>query len=81
MKTYFYTVKHDSDLRGYNRTITVYRVKNNQPIFVGYDEKINTAGYKGDYAIACKIVSLTDKHAMDKTGYYLDSKNIKVIGI
>jgi hypothetical protein len=81
MKTYFYTIKHNSALRGYNRTVTVYRVKSNQPSFVGYDEKINTASYKGDYAIACKIISENDKHLMDKTGYTLESKNIKITGI
>ena len=57
MKTFIYKTKHSSDKRGYNREITVYRIKNNQPVFVGYDDEISTASYKGDHAIACKIIN------------------------
>ena len=81
MKTYFLTVEHNSNKRGYNRTVSVYRVKNNQPLFVGYDEEINTASYKGDHAIACQIISKEDGHKMDQHGYNLQSKNIKVLSI
>ncbi|AHK11626.1 hypothetical protein S140_219 [Shewanella sp. phage 1/40] len=81
MKTYIFTVENNSNQRGYNRTVNVYHIKNNKPTFVGYDDKINTASYKGDYAIACKIISENDKHRMNKTGYRLESKNIEVISI
>ena len=81
MKTYIFTQEHNSTKRGYNRTVKVWRVKNNQPIFVGYDDEINTASYKGDRAIASEIVSINDGHKMDKRGYNLESKNIKLIEI
>jgi len=81
MKTYFFTTENHSDRRGYNRTVKVYRVKNNQPIWIGYDDEISTASYKGDYAIACEIINQVDGHKMTKCGYHLESKNIKVLGI
>ncbi len=65
MKTYIFKVQQSSDKRGYNRTVYVYRMKNNQPVFVGYDEEINTASYKGDRAIAAKIISENDKMKME----------------
>lgn len=79
MKTYIYTLDYSSAKRGFNRTVTVWRVKNNQPIYVGFDDEIDTASYKGDYAVACKIISDIDGHKMTKCGYRLASKNIKLI--
>lgn len=81
MKTYLYTIEHDSNLRGYNRTINVYRIKNNQPLYIGCDEKINTASYKGDYAIACKVISEVHGHKMDSKGYELVNKNIRILSL
>jgi hypothetical protein len=81
MKTYIFKVQQSSSARGYNRTVYVYRMKNNQPIFVGYDEEINTASYKGDRAIAAKIISENDKMKMDKGGYNLESKNVQLFEI
>lgn len=81
MKTYIFTVKQTSPKRGYNRTIDVYRVEDNQPLHIGYNDKISTSSYKGDYAIACDIISDFDKLEMTDCGYYLKDKNIKVIEI
>lgn len=81
MKTYLMTVEHSSQKRGYNRTVNVYRIKNNQPIFIGSDDEINTAGYKGDRAIACKIISKADGHKMAADGYALASKSIKIVEV
>ena len=81
MKTYIYTVQNDSAKRGFNRTVTVWRVKNNQPIYVGFDDEIDTASYKGDRAVACKIISDIDGHKMTNCGYGLLSKNITLINI
>ena len=75
------TVEHSSQKRGYNRTVNVYRIKNNQPIFIGSDDEINTAGYKGDRAIACKIISEADGHKMADGGYTLASKSIKIVEV
>ena len=79
MKTYIYTVKNSSSKRGYNREISVYRIKNNQPVYVGTDDEISTAGYKGDYAIACELISKHDKAKMSKDGYSLESEAIKIL--
>jgi hypothetical protein len=81
MKTYIFKVQQSSSARGYNRTVYVYRMKNNQPVFVGYDEEINTASYKGDRAIAAKIISENDKMKMDKGGYNLESRNVQLFEI
>lgn len=83
MKTYFFIAKNSSDKRGYNRTITVYRNINNQPIYVGCDEEIDTAAYKGDYGIAAKIIheKTGAKWLKGREGYELASKNIKIIGL
>ncbi|AGG58304.1 hypothetical protein VPDG_00143 [Vibrio phage henriette 12B8] len=81
MKTYLYTVDKSSFKRGFNRTVCVYRIKNNQPLYIGCDDEINTAAYKGDLAIASNIINRVDGHKMDASGYELVSKSIKVIGI
>ena len=81
MKTYIYKATSSSDQRGYNRTITCYRVINNQPMYIGYNDKINTASYKGDYAIACQLISKVDHCKMEKDGYGLQSKHINVISV
>lgn len=81
MTTYIYTVKNSSPKRGYNRTINVYRLEDNQPLHIGYDDKISTSGYKGDYATACDIISNFDKLEMTDCRYYLKDKGIKVIEI
>ena len=83
MKTYFYTVEKSSNTKGTNRTVNVYRNINNQPIFIGSDDIINTASYKGDRAIACKIIHDVDgaKWLKGREGYELHSKNIRIIGL
>ncbi len=81
MKTFIFKVQQSSGARGYNRTVYVYRMKNNQPIFVGYDEEINTASYKGDRAIASKIISDNEGMKMDQGGYNLQSKNVQLFEI
>jgi hypothetical protein len=45
MKTYFYT-ETESDKRGYNVCITVYRVLRNRPVFIGSTDH-QTAGWYG----------------------------------
>ncbi len=81
MKTFIFKVQQSSAIRGYNRTVYVYRMKNNQPIFVGYDEEINTASYMGDRAIASQIISDSEGMKMDQTGYNLQSKNVQLFEI
>lgn len=80
MKTYIFTQVNTSPKRGYNRTVKVWRIKNNRPAFVGYDDEINTASYRGDRAIANQIISDNDGHKM-RNPYDLLSDKIKVIEI
>lgn len=63
MKTYIYKVEGHSEKRGYNRCITVYRVKQNKPIYLGC-EHVNAASYYGDRATACQILSAADGEPM-----------------
>lgn len=83
MKTYFFKVQNSSDKRGYNRTIYVYRIVNNKPIFLGYDDQISTASYKGDRGIAYKIIheQTGAKWLKGREGYELASKNIQLFEI
>jgi len=81
MKTYIYTVDHSSTERGYNRTIVVYRIKRNQPLIIGTNNRINTASYKGDYAIASAIIAKHDNHQLNHGGYFLKNKSIKLIEV
>ena len=57
MITFIFKVIHKSDKRGYNREVLVYRIKNNEPLFIGCDDEINTASYRGDRAIANWIIA------------------------
>lgn len=83
MKTYFFKTQDSSVKRGYNRTIYVYHIVNNKPIFLGYDEEISTASYKGDRAIASKIIheQTGAKWLKGREGYELASKNIQLFEI
>lgn len=83
MKTFIFKTQNSSDKRGYNRTVYVYRIKNNQPIFIGYDEEINTASYKGDRGIASKIIhdNTGAKWIKGREGYELASKQIQIFEV
>lgn len=78
MKKFISIIETSSPKKGYNRTVTVYRVKNNELNYIGHDDEINTAAYKGDYAIACSIIHDNLGNKLDKGGYKLVSKNIKI---
>jgi len=79
MKTYIYKATNSNPKRGYNRYVTVYRVKNNVPSWIG-DVDINTASYKGDRACASKVIADVDGHSI-KGGYILDSKDIQLFEV
>lgn len=81
MKTYIYKAINSSVERGYNRTIEVYRIKNNKPEYVGYTAKISTASYKGDYAVACDIINTWDKLKLEQGGYKLASKSVQLFEV
>lgn len=78
MKKFIAITKESSNKKGYNLTVTVYQVKNNELVYIGYDDEINTASYMGDYAIACHIIHDKLGHKLSKDKYNLASKNIKI---
>lgn len=78
MKKFIAITKESSDKKGYNRTVTVYQVKNNDLVYIGYDDEINTASYMGDYAIACHIINKVLGHKLSDDKYSLASKNVKI---
>lgn len=81
MKTYIYNAIDSSEKRRFNRTVVVYRVKNNKPVFIGYDDEIHTAAYKGDHAIASKIIHEKTGAKWADNGYTLASKNIQIFSL
>lgn len=76
--TFIYTAVNTKQKRGYNRIVKVWQLIDNKPFFID-SEYINTSGYKGDYATACKIIA--DKLGLELTanGYYLADEKIKII--
>ena len=78
MKKFISIAESASHKKGYNRTVTVYQVKNNELFYIGCDDEINTAAYMGDYAIACHIIHKELGHKLSDDKYSLASKNIKI---
>ena len=63
MKTYFF-VKTKSPVRDHNVRISVYRVKQNQPIPIGCEDH-NTASWCGERGTAVNIIHVIDKIPFD----------------
>lgn len=80
MKTFLFKIEPSSSIRGYNRTVSVYRIMRNQPVFIGYNDKISTASYRGDYAVAFQIIADNTRHKMAGS-YALADKNIRLLEI
>ena len=83
MKKYFVKISHNSDKRGYNRTVSVYtQNKDGSFSFIAENDKINTASYRGDSAEANQILHDNFGYKWAEKGnthYYLLSKNVKLI--
>jgi len=73
MITFIYSVKDGSVARGYNQTVTVWRLKQNKPVYIGYNDKINTAYTKGEKGEAISIITENTNHKSVKNGYDMDS--------
>ena len=73
---YIYLVENSSAERGFNRTVTGYKMVRNKPEYVGKDDRQNSAAWVGAYGVACKIISAKHGHKM-ADGYSLKNKNIK----
>ena len=74
---YIYRLDASSSVRGFNRTVTVYKMVRNKPEYVGKDDRQNSAAWVGAYAVACKIISNEHGHKM-ADGYSLKNKSINV---
>jgi len=81
MRTFIYIATDSSPLRGYNRSIRVYELINNKPEYLGCDEKIRTASYRGDKAVACQIVADAYGVIMAPGGYDFEAPGIDMIDV
>lgn len=77
MKTYIYTVEKDSAKRGFNRTVTVWRIKNNVPHFLAVNDKLQSAAWRNGRCEASALIAEVDGHKFD--GYKLASDEIQLI--
>lgn len=77
---YIYREDLSSPERGFNRTVTVYKMVRNKPELVGVDDRNNSAAWVGAYAVACKIISREHGHKM-ADGYSLANKSINIWSI
>ena len=78
MITYLYK-STDNGARGYNQCITVYRVKNNVPQWLGYNDKISTASSYGERGEAVTLLGELCGHKNNH--YKFDSKNIQLLEV
>ncbi len=75
MKTYIYKAT-EGGARGFNRTISVYRVKNNRPEYLGCNDRIDTASTYGDKGEAVQVICKLCGHKGDS--YNFSSGNINL---
>lgn len=75
MKTYIYKAT-EGGARGFDRTVTVYRVRRNRPEFLGYNDRINTAYTYGDKGEAVQLICKLCGHKGDS--YSFSSLNISL---
>ena len=82
MKRFYIKVIHSSTKRGYDRTIEVYAMNRRGAFsFLCGTDKINTGSYKGDKAVASKLLhdKFGFKWSKNDMHYSLMSKNVKLI--
>jgi hypothetical protein len=69
MNTYIYTATN-SPARGFNVRITVWRIKQNQPHWIGTEDH-HTKAWRGERPTACRIIHKQDKLPLEDNGYSL----------
>lgn len=74
---YIYRLDDSSAVRGFNRTVTVYKMVRNKPEYVGLDNRQSSAAWVGAYAVACQIISNEHGHKMADS-YSLKNKSINI---
>ena len=82
MKKYFIKTINNSSKRGCNRTVTVYdQNKDGSFNFIAEDQSISTASYRGDEAVASKLLHDKCNYKWDPKypNYKLLSKSVKLI--
>lgn len=77
MKTYIYTLEYSSDKRGFNRTVTVWRVKNNTPIWLGKNDAIHSKAWYGAKTEALLLIAKIEGYKVEN--YRLVNKDVKII--
>ena len=80
MITFIYSVEESSRQRGYNQSITVWRLKRNKPVFIGSNDKINTASSKGADGEAINIIERETKFK-SLNGYRFDSSKFQLFKV
>lgn len=79
MKTYIYTLEDSSPKRGFNKTVTVWRVKNNMPIWLGKNDAIHSKAWYGAKTEALLLIAKIEGYKVEN--YRLVNKDIQVIGL
>ena len=55
---FYYQATGNSSARGYNQTVLVWELtKENRLMSIGYDDHIQTAGWKGAQGVACSVIA------------------------
>jgi len=75
MKTYIYKAIDKGD-RGFNRTIVVYRVINNKPVYLGSNSQIDTASTYGDKGEAVRLIGKLCGHKHDNYSFLSGNINL-----
>ena len=73
---FYYTVEKACNLRGFNRTITVYNLrKDGSPVCLGW-VAADTASYVGDYGCAAQLIQKT--FGFRGTPYEVSRKDVHI---
>lgn len=71
-------IESPSHVRGQNKNIRVYRIKNNKPTAIG-DADWNSASWPGARGAAVRIIGEADGYKND--GYRFKRKDISLMGV
>jgi len=77
MRTYIF-IEDESEKRGYNVSIRVYRIVNNKPVWIGSDV-FQTAAWRGAKGSANNIIAAEEGYKSD--GYNILRKDVQVIQV
>lgn len=82
MITFIYSIENTSRARGYNQSVTVWRLKHNKPFFVGSCDRINTASTKGEKGEAIRVITdVLNIKSVDGRGYELNPSKYRIFKV